>query len=163
MIRTTTDVLLLPCDELALALSAEFVGRELDWADSVSSALAALGRGLRQHTALAERADGIYAKVDLTRPTLIRHINHLRREHPELMAEVRNLQEQVRDVTLAFQPRQAMLALGALPAVEARAPVPDFSAIRERGEQLLARLHRHEEEEDMIVLESVDTDIGTGD
>src|SRR5262245_22780660 len=67
MVRTQTDVLLLPHDELTLALSAEVVGRELDWADSVSSALAELVQALRQHTALAECTDGIYSKVDLTR------------------------------------------------------------------------------------------------
>lgn len=162
MIQTQTDVLLLPRDELALALSAEVVGRELDWAESFSSALATLEDGLRQHIALAESVDGIFAKVELTRPTVLRQINQLRREHLHLLDEVRELQRLVTTATRAFQPRRA-LGLLDLPVAETRGTVPDFGALRDRAEHLIALLERHEEAEHLIVMESVTTDIGAGD
>lgn len=163
MLRSKSDVLLLPRDELELALSAEVVGREIDWADSVSSALTELEQALRQHVALAEMGDGIYSKVDLTRPTLVRQINHLRREHMELLGEVRALQDQVARASWSFQPQPAGCAAGGLPAVEMRGSVPDFGAIRARAERFLAQLAHHEEEEDLLIMESVGTDIGAGD
>jgi len=162
MIGTQTDVLLLPRDELTLALTAEVVGRELDWADSMASALAELETALRQHTALAERADGMYSKVELTRPTLFRQVNQLRREHLQMIEEVRALQAMVETASQAFQPRTSTEAID-LPAVEPACAVPNFSALRERAERFLSRLERHEEAEDMLVMESVGTDIGTGD
>jgi len=162
MIHTQTDVLLLPRDELALALTAEVVGRELDWAESYSSALATLDDGLRQHIALVESDDGIFAKVELTRPTVLRQINHLRREHIDLLHEVRELQRLVTTATRAFQPRRVPGPFD-LPEAESRACVPDFGALRDRAERLLALLERHEEAEHLIVMESVTTDIGAGD
>jgi hypothetical protein len=162
MIRCNSDVLLLPRDELALALAADSVGRESDWADSVASALAELEEALRQHIALAESGDGIYSRVDLTRPTLVRQINHLRRQHSDLLTQVRELQLLAFRAERAFQPRNLFDALDCL-LDEPPGSIPDFGAFRDRAQRFLDALARHEEDEDMVVLESVSDEIGTGD
>jgi len=163
MIRTQTDVLLLPRDELALALTALVVGRELDWADSMACALAELEEALKEHTALAEQADGMYSYMDLNRPTLVRQVNQLRKEHHQMLAEVRSLQQMVHSARQAFRPQSTAEVFDGLPAMELLWGVPDFSALRERAERLLGQLERHEEAEDMLVMESYGTDIGAGD
>jgi hypothetical protein len=162
MIRCNCDVLLLPRDELALALAADSVGRESDWADSVASALAELEEALRQHIALAESGDGIYLMVDLTRPTLVRQINHLRRQHNDLLMQLRDLQLLAARAVRAFQPRNLFDALDSL-LDEPPGSIPDFGALRERAQRFLKALARHGEAEDMVVLESVTTEIGAGD
>jgi len=163
MVRCEADALLLPRDELALALDANAVGREGDWAGSVACALAELQEALRQHIVLAETTDGIFGTVDLTRPTLVRQMMQFRREHNTLMDEVHVLQQMVRDVARAFQPRVSENLIDTLPENYVRSSIPDFGALRERGQHFLAKLSRHEEGEDMVVMESVAAEIGTGD
>jgi hypothetical protein len=105
----------------------------------------------------------MYSKVDLNRPTLFRQVNQLRREHFQMQVEVRALHSMVREACLAFQPRTGTEAIGELPVVEGACAVPDFSALRERAERFLGQLEHHEEAEDLLVMESYGTDIGTGD
>lgn len=163
MIRSRTDVLLLPSDELELAVRAEFVGREVDWTDSAASALAELEQALRQHVALAEGDEGIYCMVNLDRPTVIRQVHRLRRQHLDLLADVGLLQEMVRNAALVFQPRCGPAWLDNIYDSDVRRGVPDFGAIRERAERFLQQLEAHEEEEDLLIMDCVSTDLGTGD
>lgn len=161
MTRALNNVLLLPSDELELAVNAEVAGREADWGESVANALEQLELALRQHAAAAEDQDGPYSQIDLTRPTVIRQIQQLRREHGAMIDEVRSLTDVVRRAALAFRPTSGLNWLDHLAG--ASRTVPDFSAVRERAARFLAWVQRHEEDEDMLLLDSVAMDIGTGD
>jgi hypothetical protein len=146
------------------ALAASVPGREGDWAAEVSGALSGLALALGQHTATAEGADGRLAQIDLTRPTLVRRVSVLRREHFEFFEQVRELRTQIESVAEAFRlVAQPIGEAGALPAPAEPALVPDFGALRQQVEQLVAALQHHHEEEIDLALESVATDIGVGD
>src|SRR5262249_43552158 len=86
------DILAEPTSRLEGALNRDFPGRERDWAHEVGEALASVEQALGLHTALAETADGLLTKVDLTRPTSVRQVSELRREHGELREQTRSLQ-----------------------------------------------------------------------
>jgi hypothetical protein len=162
--QTIEDVLAQPIDKLERALTADFPGHERDWAHEVGTALVDVGQALGLHTALAETSDGLLTKVDLTRPTSVRQVSELRREHTELQEQTRSLQTQLRTAAQAFQAPHASLGkVEALPEPVPLAPVPDFGSIRQAIAQLLAALQHHQQEETKLLLDSVNTDIGVGD
>jgi len=164
MARTREDYLLKPTDRLADTLTAHAPGRERDWAENIEGAIGGLEQALRQHCSATEAPDGMFTDVDLTRPTLVRQVNELRQEHCQLLEQARELQRQVRNALQAFQSSPAQNGEpNPLPAAMPAVTVPDFGAIRQDGEKLVAALKHHHEEETKLVLESVSTDIGVGD
>jgi hypothetical protein len=154
--RKREDPLQPALDRLARMLIAEFPGREPEWAAQVSSALTTLETALRQHTAGAEGADGMLTEIDLTRPTFVRRISELRREHADFLEEVIQFQKQVQRVRQAFQAQDQ--PVNTLPAPAGPEAIADFGALRQRGEQLVAALQHHKEEETALTLESVTTE-----
>ena len=163
MIETHTieDVLAKPIDKLEQALATDFPGHERDWAHEVGNALIEVEQALGLHTALAETADGLLTKVDLTRPTSVRQVSELRRQHSELQKQTRSLQAELQTAAQAFQGPNA--SVEALPEPVPLAPVPDFGSIRQAIAQLLEALHHHQQDETKLVQDSVNTDIGVGD
>jgi hypothetical protein len=146
---------------LEQALATTFAGHERDWALGVGSALTEVGQALGLHTALAETADGLLTKVDLTRPTSVRQVSELRQQHSALQQQARSLQTQLHTAAHGFQGPHA--SVEALPEPVPLAPVPDFGSIRQAIGQLLADLHQHQQEETKLLQDSVNTDIGVGD
>jgi hypothetical protein len=163
--QTKTDVLAEPIHQLETALAAEVPGHEGDWAQGVENALTAVDQGLGLHTALAETPDGLLTKVDLTRPTSVRQVSSLRREHVELQEQARSLRMQLHIAAQAFQEphRRLVKTQETLPEPAPVGTVADFSSIRQAITQLLAALRQHQEEETKLVLDSMNTDIGVGD
>ena len=158
------DTLQAPISWLEQALGAPVTGREREWASQLAAALGAVGQGWRLHAAEAESHGGAFMGIDLTRPSLVRQVGTLRREHAELLAWATALQREAQCAARAFTfPAPSRAA--EWPAGEPGSPrrVPDFGVLRQRGEQLLRTLRRHQEEETDLVLESVTTDIGVGD
>jgi hypothetical protein len=150
-------------DRLLQAVAEAIPGRERDWARRVRAALAGIERALQHHAAVAESPDGLFTGVDLTRPTLMRRVTELRREHGHFLKEVHALQNTMEEAAQAFEPYAEFAgAPQALPepAVET---VPDFGAVRQRVEQFLAALKHHTDAEADLVFETVSTDIGVGD
>ena len=135
----------------------------MDWTESVASALTELEQALRQHVALAEGDEGIYCMVNLDRPTVIRQVHRLRRQHSDLLADVADLQEMVRSAAHVFQPRCGPAWLDNIYDPAARRGIPDFGGLRERAERFLQQLEAHEEEEDLLIMDCVSIDLGTGD
>lgn len=162
--RTKGDVLVEPIERLEQALAADCAGHERDWAQRVGNALGNIEQALGAHTALTESTDGLFSKVDLTRPTSVRQVSELRREHTELRDQTRTLRGQLQTGIEAFRPPDASLArVEALPEPTALTPVPDFGSIRQAVARLLADPQRHQRDETKLLLESVNNDIGVGD
>jgi hypothetical protein len=151
------DALELSVDQMQQALAEKVPGRESDWTAAVEEALSRVEAALRQHRAAAREPDGLLAEVDETRPTLARQADRLRTDHDAFLKDVLALREEVGRAAGAFRP----VAHHSTP--QAAAGVVQFSAIREQAEVLLARLRKHEEAETKLVLESINTDIGTCD
>jgi hypothetical protein len=158
------DVLQSSLNRLEEVLGVPPPGQERQWASRLAAALGAVGEGWRVHTAESESVEGLFTEVDLTRPSLVRQVRDLRREHSELLARATALQREAQSVAHAFtfprasQPAERWPAELATPQV-----VPDFGRLRQHAEQLLRALRRHQEQETDLVLESVTTDIGVGD
>jgi hypothetical protein len=164
MMQTKSDTLLIRVERLEQALTAEVAGRECGWTEAVRAALADIGGALRQHTFEAEAPDGLFAQVDLTRPTLVRQVGGLRHEHADLVEQAATLQQEVERAAEAFQARRQALPLAEpLPEPSPPRSVADFGVLRQRGEDLVAALQHHRERETGLLLESVETDIGVCD
>ena len=163
MSKDKNDPLTTPLAQLEQVLSEPHSGRERDWADRVADALGAFEAGLRQHECLAGTPNGLFAGVDLGRPTFIRQMNGLRLQIADFLREVRELRGQLRQAAQAFQPPHLLGSMDRLPAPVARAAVPHFGELRRGVGGFLGRLRRHRDEETRLVLESVTTDIGAGD
>jgi len=144
--RPREDALLLSLDRLDQILTADSAGREQEWAEAVGGALAGLEATLRRHRAAARRPDGPLAEVDETRPTLARQADELRSDLDDFLQQLLALRQQVRDTAEAYPSGSV-----------------DFAGIRQQAEQFLIGLHEKRETETKLVLESVNTDIGTGD
>ncbi|MBI1914749.1 MAG: hypothetical protein HYS12_08435 [Planctomycetes bacterium] len=157
------DPLSAPVNDLQQVLTQGFPGRERDWAERVAAGLGAVEAALRQHAGQSETPDGVFAAVDLQRPTFLRQMNGLRLGLTDLLREVRDLSERVRQAGRAFTTAAPRGHLDQLPAPVARAAVPHFGELRAEVEDFLGRLRQHREEETRLVLESVTTDIGAGD
>jgi hypothetical protein len=158
------DELVQPIDKLQRAQAGEFAGREREWAENVDNALVEMAQGLSLHTTLAETPDGSLAKVDLTRPTSVRQVSELRRQHNELQEQTQSLRAQLHTAARAFQaPHASVTKVEALPEPAHVGTVPDFGSIRQAIGQLLATLQQHQQEETKLLLDSVNTDIGVGD
>jgi hypothetical protein len=151
-------------ERLARVVDENFAGHEGEWADDVGKALSDLVQALRQHTAGAESPDGMLTEIDLTRPTLVRRVSALRREHADFLDETNRLCREVQSVAQALQALVHPAAtVEVLPKPAGPEKVPDFEVLRERCEKLVAALQHHKEEEVTLTLESVSTDIGAGD
>jgi hypothetical protein len=115
---------------------------EQDWQTWVVDELREVRNKLGRHSA-AEDPESFLADVDLTGPGQVRSAKKLSREHDDLLAQARML-----------------LVLGEKEAADRTA---DFSHIHRRVELLLDGLRRHQERETDLILESVYTEVGTGD
>jgi len=120
-------------------------------------ALSGVETALRRHINEAEDPDGLFAEVDATRPSLARQANGLCSDHGELLKQLLSLEEEVRRAADAFQPSTDS-------SIRTEAGVVlDFGTIRQQAEQLLAALQQNHEAETLLVMESINTDIGVGD
>jgi len=162
--QATEDVLVRPLERLEQALEMKFPGHESEWSENIRTTLANLEQALRLHGAGVEGPDGLFSKVDLTRPTLARQVSELRREHRELLQQAHALQGRVQTAAQAFDSSmQPLTESNSLPKPAGDTGVPDFGVIRQEASQLVAVLHRHLDDEARLILDSVNTDIGVGD
>lgn len=161
---TANDTPLLFVDRLEGALDSDIPGHERDWAEQVGSALAGVEVAVQQHAASVEAPDGMYSRVDLTRPTLARQVSELRQEHRDFVQQVSLLQNEVRKAAELFEGRaQPVGSASRLPEPAGAHAIPDFGAIRQRVEAFIDALQHHLEVENALIVESVTTEIGVGD
>jgi hypothetical protein len=141
--RQEHDALLRVMHRLEAALASPATGREHHWNRRVLARLRELRHALSRHTASAEAADGLLANIDPTRPTLARHVEQLRRQHPLLLTETCALLGRVRDATI----RECY----------------NCHEVRRQAATLLGAIRHHQALEADLIFESFYTDIGTGD
>ncbi len=163
MSKEKNDPLTTPLAQLERARAEPYLGRERDWAERVAEALGAAEVALRQHEGLAETPNGLFAGVDLQRPTSLRQMNGLRLEIAGFLRQAQELRGRFHQAARAFQPPELLAHPDRLPAPVARTAVPHFGELRDDVGAFLARLRRHRDEETRLVLESVTVDIGAGD
>lgn len=141
--RADHDALLVAMHQLEAALAAPAPGREQCWNDRVRENLAGVQSALERHMASAEGEEGLFAEIDLARPSLVRSVERLRREHVDLVQQAEALRRQV----IHYGPEE----------------LPAFNNIRQQAARLLEALRHHQAREADLVFESLFTDIGAGD
>jgi len=163
MSKEKNDPLTTPLAQLERVRAEPHPGRERDWAERVADALAAVEVALRQHECLAEAPNGLFAGVDLRRPTFLRQMNDLRLDIAGFMREAQELRGRLLQAARAFQPPDLHGHPDRLPTPVARTAVPHFGELRDAVSRFLTRLRSHRDEETRLVLESMTVDIGAGD
>ncbi len=158
------DPLLSAMDGLKTVLAEDGAPRADTWASRLANRLARVQEALEEHKILAQDPDGLFAQVDGTRPTLSRQADQLRKEHEQLLQQAACLRKQARTVAefpdLRANGREDVIGR---PRGARRSPVLKTETIRQDAERLLTDLEQVVAAEGGLLLESVNTDIGTGD
>jgi hypothetical protein len=168
MSYTKVDRLSRSAENLRESLAKEVPGREQDWAEAVRSALQDVKQAFQDHRTSAEAPDGPLVIVNqpapATMPTVSRRVQYLRQEHIELWKQVTDLEEQIQNALQVFKSKNKVSQVTTpLPVAPATGTVPEFGTIRTAGEKLIETLRQHQEAESLLVLDTVNTDIGVGD
>jgi hypothetical protein len=168
MALVKTDRLSSCAEQLSQALTSSVPGRERDWTESVHSALSGVKQALQEHAVTAEAPDGPLAVVNRsappTMPTVSRQVAVLRKDHTEFLQQASALESELRGALEAFRDISSPPDPNVpFPAVSARNTVPDFGTMRESAEKLLTAVKQHQEAESLLLLDTVNTDIGVGD
>jgi len=129
--------------QLEIALISLTPLPEQEWQVHVVDELRAARAGLWSEDRENKPADNSAVTIDQERPTLVRQEDQLRQDQADL-------QSQIRMLLIMFEK-------------EAEDRTLDFSHIQRRVELVLEGLRQHRTQETGLILESLCTDIGTGD
>jgi len=141
--RVKDDPLMPSMELLQCALESRMSGRE--WVQALGGALARAEDALRTHLAVTEAPDGPLAEVRKQQPPLTRQTTTVARGFRNLLAKSTALRGEMK--------RAAEDGNGAA----------DVETIRRRAKQFLAGFRDAKEAETVLILDSVNTDIGVGD
>jgi hypothetical protein len=159
-----TDQLTAPVEKLRNALAEPSVGREGAWAAALCASLTELSLALQTHILDMDGRAGLASTVDLTRPSLVREVADVRREHADFLKQVQEFVNQVQRTAEVFDPASSdAVAPPRLPAPTPATGPMELGTLREEVERFLAALEEHQNHESGLVLESVTTDLGAGD
>jgi hypothetical protein len=159
---TKTDPLLPAIESFESALRAVPPHRGKAWLDKVQHSLNSMERAIMEHALLAEAKDGLMGAMNdrthSVRPTLERRLERLHEDHERLLDQVLELRAHV-------QEREEIQRSGWRRALRMFRPYPtaDQDMIRREGERLVEQLRDHKESENKLLLDTINTDIGTGD
>jgi hypothetical protein len=108
------------------------------WAERVQAALVELSGDLREHVAITEGPEGIYAELMAQAPRLSGQMDRLTQEHGQIRDSIETLLAEVTAVDVKER----------------------STRVRELGTQLLATLSRHRQRGADLVYEAYQVDIG---
>lgn len=145
---TTEENLLYGIRQLESALEMENGLGPTDWAEQMISALECLERLMKDHDSQWSSSEGPFQAIDLTRPTLVRKLSHLRESFGAALLRAIWLRQKFERLTLS------------LVEADSSSAVP---GVKEQGHGLLRSLHDYSDNESKLVLDSNHTDIGAGD
>jgi hypothetical protein len=148
--RGEHDALLVAMHRLEAALAAAAPGKEQAWNARVLKDLGVVQECLAGHVASAEAQEGLFPEIDLSRPTLARRVDKLRREHADLLQQASALQRRVEEFWCVEWTTD----------MDGR---PDTAEVRQQAARLLSALRDHHAHEADLIFESFYTDIGAGD
>lgn len=162
--KINKDILSRRIEQLQRTLSSAGDVQRKVWIEEMEDRLASLEQAVREHTADAEAPDGLFAEIDLTRPSLTRRVQELRQEHRDFVDHIDALREEARRLArpLASDAEPQPASSGDTMLGES-ALADACQTFRRHTEDFIVRLQEHEKIEADLVLESVDTDIGVGD
>jgi hypothetical protein len=142
--KAMRDNILAAVNELERTLDVGDAGRGPERSGRLDRALATVEEAVRLHAEALDASGGNLIDVEGPRipsPTVTREVGGLRQELDEMLDEVSALREK--------------LAGGAAG--------PDFGPCRQRARRLAESLEHYEEEEARVILDTINTDIGSPD
>ena len=162
MRRTKTDPLLPAIESLESALRTDQRAREHVWLDKVQRSLSHVAQAVKEHAVLAEAKDGLLGamneKTHSVRPTLDRRINDLHLAHVDLHEHVLEMKERV-----AERLESKGNGWDRVFRMFRSLPADSHESLRQEGERLVDLLREHKESENKLLMDTINTDIGTGD
>ncbi len=138
--RRNRDALVEAMHRLDLAWMAPQCGRPGPWRQLLSQRLQEVCRLLEEHARQLESPQGLMSQIAQQEPRLLDRIEQLRREHRELVASARELQQLVD-----------------------KEPAEDPLQLRQQVERFLKALREHNARENDLIYEALETDVGVGD
>jgi hypothetical protein len=141
-------------------------GRGRTWAGRVGRALAAVEQAVRRHRATLKDSEGRAVDVDTAlnpSPTVDRRTDEFRQELGSFLREAQALREKVGGLHPMDGTTDPSTIAGALSVAPEAAALTDFGVFCERAEQLVQGLEHYNEEEAVLIQESVNLDLGAGD
>lgn len=146
---TTEENLLSGIRQLESALDMETEnGRGTAWAEQMKSALECLERLMKDHDSHWNASDGPFQAIDMTRPTVLRKLSHLRESFSAALLRAIWLRQKFERLTLSLVEGDSSFVV---------------YGVKEQGHGLLRSLHDYSDNESKLVLDSNHTDIGAGD
>jgi hypothetical protein len=130
-------------EQLQRALESRASERE--WVQALGGALDHAEDALRTHLAVTEAPDGLFAEVKTTQPPWARQTVYVSRGFRNLLEKSTALRGEVHRAT------------------QARIGASDLETIRRHARRFLAGVRQAKEAETILILDSVNTDIGVGD
>jgi hypothetical protein len=163
----TKDTLLTALDALEQALDADGAGREQEWARRVEQALAAVEQAAQQRDAALRAPADELVPVDRPRlpsPAVDRYAAELRQTLANCRREAAVLRGKVQGAAegLAVDVKPSGLA-GALPVAPEAGAAADLGVFQQRARKLLQDLRKYRDDEVDVILEGVNTDVGSPD
>src|SRR5262245_48609089 len=129
-------------------------GYERDWTTRIENALTGLIDAFHEHVRQADSPKGVFDVLSKTTQqtelTLTRRVIKLREEHINILDQAKYLLTAV---------RRALEG----PANRPDTPAPDYDFLRRCAVELVEGLDRHQEVENKIFMDAMNTDVGVGD
>ena len=162
-----TDNLLVAIEELERVLSSPAGSDPAGGTARLERALGGLEQAVRRHADALREPDGLVGQIDRPRvpsPGLDRHTEHLRAELAHFLEDIRTLRSRARaEGQLPRRSADPTNLAGALPVAPEAGALAKQGVLVQRARQLAQALERYEDEEADLLLDTVNTDIGSPD